>query len=230
MLLSAGANANTPRIHDELLGSVKENKVSIAELLIFHGTSPDFNDAEVFCELAIRSAQTDLVNILLQGNVPKQALQRLLKKPVVWKTLIFSRISSELSSRKASPRIQVSNVSCDSVEKGYVSLVPVLIEKGAIFGLWPMRDAVRQALKRNDFGLFGQLLEAPCRPSVLSQVLLDAMTIQPPSERFDIISRLLNKGVSGIGLHIALQTAAAKRKRSNGLRSHRDIVAAPRLC
>jgi hypothetical protein len=210
MLLSAGANANTSRIYDELLGSVKENKASIAELLIFHGTSPDFNDAEVL-RLAVSSAQTDLVNILLQGNVPQASVAKALEEASGLEDPdIFEEIVRALLE-KGVPQNSLSKCLCDSVEKGYMSLVPVLIEKGAILDYADAR-CVRQALKRNDFGLFGQLLEAPCQPSVLSQVLLDAMTIQPPSERFDIISRLLNKGVSGIGLHIALQTAAANAK------------------
>jgi ankyrin repeat protein len=207
MILSAGANANTERVHDELLKAVKKNKAMIVELLISHGTSPDRNEAEVL-RLAVILAETDLVNILLQGKIPQESVSRALEEasgfgdPDILEEIVGALLEKGVS------QISLSKCLCDSVDKGYVSLVPMLIEKGVTLNY---ADAlcIRQALKRNDFGLFGQLLEAPCQPFILSQVLTDAMAIQPPSDRFDVISKLLNMGVSGKGLHTALQTASA---------------------
>jgi ankyrin repeat protein len=206
MLLSAGANANTSRVHDELLEAVKRHELSLIDLLIEHGTSPDRNDAEGL-RLAVTSGQIDLVQVLLRGPVPEASTSRALDEasdledPDIYEEIVKALVEKGVSQPS------LSRCLSDAVEKGCTSLAPMLIEKGANSDYGNARS-IRQALKRNDFGLFGKLLEGSCHPSVLCEVLPDAMKIQPSSERFEIMTRLLDKGVSGKELHIALQMVA----------------------
>ncbi|KUJ18859.1 uncharacterized protein LY89DRAFT_683707 [Mollisia scopiformis] len=210
MLFSAGAEVNTSRIQDELLEAVRKDQISLVNLLINHGTSPDRNNAEGL-RLAIISSQTELVQILLQGPVPEVSTSRALDEangledPDAFEEIVRALVEKGVS------RPSLAKCLADAVEKGCTALAPMLIERGATLEYSNAR-CVRTALKRNDFGLFGTLLKAPCQPSILCDALPDAMNVQPPSERFDIMIRLLNKGVSGKQLHISLQTVAASAK------------------
>jgi ankyrin repeat protein len=210
LLFSAGANANTPRIHDELLAAVKNEQFSLVQLLIDCETSPDHNEAECL-RLAITSNQINYARVLLQGSVSTISASRALGEANVLEDLeTFEEIVKAIVEKGVS---QASLTKClhDSVEKGSTLLAPMLIERGAVLD-YGNAQCVRRSLHRRDFALLGKLLEGSCQPSVLGGVLPDAMKIQPPSERFEVMSQLLKKGVSGKELHIALQTLAANMK------------------
>lgn len=210
LLLSAGADADTSRMQDELLEAIKNHHTSLVELFIDCGTSPDRNDAESL-RLAVILGQTDLINIILQGAVSQASTSRALNEATCLDDIdIYEEIVRALVERGVS-MASLSKCLHDSVQKGATSLAPLLIEKGAILD-YGNASSIQQALQRNDFGLFGTLLEGPCHPAVLCGVLPDAMKIQPSSERCDIMARLLQKGVSGKELHIALQTIARSAK------------------
>ncbi|CZR55931.1 uncharacterized protein PAC_05819 [Phialocephala subalpina] len=210
MLLCAGANADTSTLHDALLEAVKNNQNALVELLTHHGISTDRNGAEGL-RLAVISGQIDLVEVLLRVPVPEASTSRALYEANGLEDLdAFEEIVKALVEKGVS-QASLNKCLCDVVEKGCTSLAPMLIEKGAILDYDHAR-CVRAALRRNDFDLFGKLLKGPCQPSVLCEVLPDAMRIQPPSKRLDIMTRLLNKGVSGKQLHVGLQNIAANVK------------------
>lgn len=210
MLFCSGANVNSPRAQDELLEAVKKDQISLVKLLIEHGTSPDRNDAEGL-RLAIISSQTELVQTLLQGPVPEESTSRaldeakVLEDPGSYEEIVRSLVEKGVS------KSSLTQCLSDAVEKGCTSLVPMLIEKGATLEYSNAR-CVRTALARNDFTLLGSLLKGPCNPLILCKALPDAMRIQHPSDRFDVVTRFLSKGVSGKHLHISLRTVAASAK------------------
>jgi ankyrin repeat protein len=210
ILFSAGADPNTPSVQDELLEAVLKHQMSLLKLFIYHGTSPDRNDAEGL-RLAVISGQTELVEILLEGAVPETSTSRALDEANgLEDTDIYEEIVKALIEKGVS-QTSLSKCLANAVDKGSSSLAPLLIEKGATLDYDNAR-CVRTALKRHDFSLFGTLLEGSCQPSILAQAIPDAMKIQPSSERLDIMTRLLAKGVSGKELDIALQTVAGSAR------------------
>lgn len=210
LLLSAGAAADTSRMQDELLEAIKNHHTSLVELFIDCGTSPDRNDAESL-RLAVILGQTDLINIILRGAVSEASTSRALDEVTCLEDIdVYEDIVRALVERGVS-KASLSKCLHDSMQKGAKTLAPLLIEKGAVLD-YGNASSIQQALRQYDFGLFGTLLEGPCNPAVLCGVLPDAMKIQPSSERFDIMARILQKGVSGKELHIALQTIARSAK------------------
>ena len=210
LILSSGASIDTSLLSDQLLEAVEKHQSFLLKLLINHGTSPDRNDAECL-RLAVVMGNIELVQIILQGAVSETSTSRALDEANV---LEVPDVYEEIITGLVEKGVQQSSLSkclADSVEKGSASLVPMLIEKGATLD-YDNAQCVRYALKHNDFGLFGRLLEGPCQPKSLCNALPDAMAVQPRSERFEIVTQLLQKGVAGAYLHKSLQSVAGDAK------------------
>jgi ankyrin repeat protein len=203
LLLSSGADANTGHIQDTLFDAVKKSHIPLVTLLINHTTSPDRNDAEAI-RYAIEAGQVELFDILLQGSVSEQSASRTLMEA---KSLGDDEKYEHIVTALVEKGVQQHSLSvclADCVEREIGSLAPMLIEKGADL---EYSDAlcVRLAIQQNNFDLLRVLLTGPCSPEILCKVLPIVMAVQPPYERYNVMSALLDKGVSGRELHVFLQ-------------------------
>lgn len=210
LLLCAGGDVNSPSISQQMVDAVKQQHIPLVDILINHGFSSERNEAEALCS-AVLSGQLELVEALLRGPVGSLNLhvsRALVEASALEDPDVYEDIAKALIE-KGAHHDALSHCLSDAVEKGCLSLVRVLIEHGASLDYDNAR-CVRFALRQNDFSLFSTLLNAPCERPILCMVLSDAMKIEPPTERFDIMSRILEKGVSGKDLHVALQTIASE--------------------
>ena len=204
LLLCAGANPNTSILQDQLLRAVRDDQRTLMELLIGYRTSPDRNDAESL-RLAIAKGQTQLVTVLLQGPVSQNSASRALDEAkALEETEQYELVVAALVEKGVS-KDSLHKCLADAVDKGCgASLAPILISQGAILD-YADAHCVRVALHQNNFSLIHILLKGHCHPSILCKALPDAMRTRPQSERFHVMVSLLEKKVSGKGLHVALQ-------------------------
>lgn len=211
MLLLAGADPDTPTIQSQLLDAVKAVQPSFVQLLIHHGTSPDRNDAETL-RYAIALGQMELVAVLLQGTVSTgSASKALLESKALDVAEQYEYVVTALVEKGVS-KDSLHICLADAVDKGCgPALAPMLIENGASLD-YNKAQCVRSALEQNNFNLLRILLTGNCHPTTLCKVLPNAMAIQDQSERFHVMSLLIEKGVSGEQLHVALRTSVGEAK------------------
>ncbi|KAF2825235.1 hypothetical protein CC86DRAFT_407458 [Ophiobolus disseminans] len=207
LLFYAGAETDTLELEAQLLQAVECHDRPIVKLLIDHGTSPESNDAESL-GVAIAAGKIDLVPMLLQGHISEKSISKALGEAagleddeqyeIVMLALLekgvhkdsLHKCLSEVVRRRLSP-----------------TLAAKLIGHGANSN-YGEALCIRLALQQNDWNLLNTLLEASCEPTILVKVLPIAMAIQPRSECLHVVRSLLQKGISGKELHVALQTLA----------------------
>jgi len=211
MLLYAGSDPNTPAVQNQLLEAVRAVHPSFVQLLVHHGTSPDQNDAETLRH-AIASGQMDLVAVLLQGTISTGSASKALLEskaidvPEQYEYIVHALVEKGVS--EDSLHICLA----DAVDKGCgPALAPMLIERGAILD-YNEAQCVRSALKQNKINLLRILLTGTCEPTTLCKVLPFAMAIQDRTDRYHVVSSLIDKGVSGKDLHVALRTTLGDSK------------------
>lgn len=211
LLLLAGAEPNLPDIQSQLIAAVRTTQCDFVRLLINHGTSPDYDDAESL-RSAIRLGRTDLVTILLKGFISETSASKALDEAGNLPEADDFEEVVGLLLEKAVPQYSLHRCLALAVDKACrPALLATLIQHGAILD---SEDALalRLALQRNRLDLIPHLLMANCDPAILCKVLPDAMSIQDHSERYHVMEALLNKGVSGKELHEALQQAVFEAK------------------
>ena len=210
LLLCAGANPNTSSLQDQLLRAVRDNQHTVVELLIRYGTSPNRNDAESL-RLAIAKGQTHLMTVLLQGSVSKVSTSRALEEAKALEIEEYKFVVGALIEKGVSEN-SLHKCLADAVDKDCgASLAPMLISEGANLD-YDDAHCLREALQQNNLGLLQVLLKGHCHPSILCKTLPHAMRVQPQSERLHVMISLLEKDVSGKGLHISLQMLVGEGK------------------
>ena len=210
LLLCAGANANTSSLQDQLLRAVRDNQRTVVELLIRYGTSPNRNDAESL-RLAIAKGQTHLMTVLLQGPVSKISASRALGEAKALEIEKYKFVVGALIEKGVSEN-SLHKCLADAVDKDCgASLAPMLISQGANLD-YDDAHCLRAALQQNNLSLFQVLLKGHCHPSILCKTLPHAMRIRPQSERLHVMILLLEKDISGRGLHVALQMLVGEGK------------------
>lgn len=204
LLLCAGANPDTSTLQDQLLRAVRDDQRTIVELLIRYGTSPDRNYAESL-RLAIAKGQTELMTVILQGPVNKNSASRALEEAKALEEIEQYEFVVAALIEKGVTEDSLHKCLADAVDKGCgASLAPMLISQGANLD-YADAQCLRVALQQGNLSLLQVLLKGHCHPSILCKTLPQAMRFQPQSERFHVMVSLLEKDVSGKGLHIALQ-------------------------
>jgi len=205
MLFSAGANGNTIELQEQLLRAAALDHREMVELLIGNGTSVNRNNAESL-HIAIKNENLNIAMSLLRGDISQSNASIALEDAsTLQDTNQYEKLVSALIEKGVHPTA-LHKALTEAVKKNCTTvLLQLLISHGAI-----IIDAqcVRTVLQRNNIGYLTVLLSAPCKPDELCQSLPDAMKIRDRSDRFEIIRVLLDKGVSGRELHIALQTVA----------------------
>lgn len=211
MLLLTGTDPNLPVIQDQLLAAISTSQREFVDLLISHGTSPDRDDAESL-RRAIGLGRIDLVNILLRGPVTESSASRALDEAANLPEADQFEDVVGLLVEKGVSQDSLHRCLAVSVDKACrPTLFTTLIEHGAALDFDDARS-LRLALQRNRLDIFPDLLKASCDPKTLGKVLPDAMKIQDPSERYHVMTSLLDKGVSGKELHSALQRTVIEAK------------------
>ena len=207
MLLLAGADANKPILHDQLLRAVKEARRSLVELLMFHGTPVDRNEAECL-RLAILTERVELMNILLQGHVSQTSASRALDEAAALETLeVYEQVATALLEHGVMPASAHTCLAV-AVEKGCdPSFAQTLLTHEANID-YQSAQAIRLSLRKHDLRMFRVLLQGYSTPAILCRALPDAMEM-PYRDRLDVMNALLAKGVSGKELHLALQSVVS---------------------
>ena len=209
LLLCAGAAADVNVLQDELLGAVEDDRSDYVSLLVSHGVPVNRNESEGV-RLAVRRLQFDCLVALLRGAIlnlnatiavdciPPTASQ---DDALQILDMLFKR------GARGGPW---GRVLAEAVRQNQVSVVNELVKHGASLD-WDDACAVRQALVKPHIPILSCLLQGHSSEHVLVKALPDAMRLAKKEERLDAVTMLLNKGVAGPELDLALRNAVSEK-------------------
>lgn len=209
MLLCAGASPQVDGLRHQLLAAIDTNAIDVISVLVRHGMSLNIQGAAPII-LAVENSQVEALRVLLQGAVTRENLSRAVSHvPEEASEELALEIAGQLFDKGATG-YSCGKLLANAVLRYQIRLIELLIRNRSNVD-YDHAQVVRTAIARGDYTLLSLLMNGNCSKNVLVKALPAALDVEDSSQRHFVVATLLNKGVAGLELDMALLRVVADR-------------------